>query len=206
MDASTSASWDPAAIDIGSTTTDIIPITQRRVATTALTDHDRLCEHSLVYVGCKRTPVCSLVDILEYRGITTPVMNEQFATIDDALLLLGITVADEHDSDSADGHPRTRPFAANRLARMIGLDRRTVNEADAQAMAQQVVAAATQRIGMAINHFKHPIPWVLSGHGMSLVPIPTGHATLKLADQLGHEVARCAPAYAVSRLKKLELQ
>ena len=82
---------DALLIDIGSTTTDIIPITQQQVATTALTDHDRLCEHSLVYVGCKRTPVCSLVDTLEYRGVVTPVMNEQFATIDDALLLLGLT-------------------------------------------------------------------------------------------------------------------
>jgi len=197
---------DALLIDIGSTTTDIIPIAQQQVGTTALTDHDRLCEHSLVYVGCKRTPICSLVDSLDYRGMPTPVMNEQFATIDDAMLLLGLTPENEHDTDSADGNPRTRPYAANRLARMIGLDRRAVNDADTQTMAQQVTAAATQRIGMAIDQFRHPRPWVLSGHGLSLVPIPDGQPTLQLADRLGQQVARCAPAYALSRLWKLELQ
>ncbi len=197
---------DALLIDIGSTTTDIIPITQQQVATTALTDHDRLCEHSLVYVGCKRTPVCSLVDTLEYRGVVTPVMNEQFATIDDALLLLGLTTPDPHDSDSADGNPRTQPFAANRLARMIGLDRRVVTDVEAQGLAQQVATAATQRIVTAINDINHHAPWVLSGHGLPLVPLTAGHPTLRLADQLGHEIARCAPAYAVSRLIKLELQ
>ena len=197
---------DALLIDIGSTTTDIIPISEKKVLTDALTDYDRLCDGSLVYIGCRRTPACGLVNNLEYQGISTPVMNELFATIDDAMLVLGHTVENVNDCNSADGKPRSRPLAANRLARMIGLDRRSINLAQAKKLAEQIIAAANQRISHAINkHQRHPA-WVLSGHGKALVSIPNGQPTLHLADHLGPEVARCAPAYAVARLNSNENQ
>ncbi|MDA7906924.1 tetrahydromethanopterin-linked C1 transfer pathway [bacterium] len=195
---------DALLIDIGSTTTDIIPIRGQKVATNALTDYDRLCESTLVYIGCRRTPVCSLVSALVFQGISTPVMNEIFATIDDALLVLGHTAEDVNDSGTADGKPRTRPLAANRLARMIGLDRRTISINDATALAHQILSAAMQQIGKAIDRLEHHDIWVLSGHGELLIAIPEGQTTLRLADHLGAEVARCAPAYAVAKLKSTE--
>ncbi|MAI73758.1 MAG: tetrahydromethanopterin-linked C1 transfer pathway [Rhodopirellula sp.] len=195
---------DALLIDIGSTTTDIIPIKGKQVATDALTDYDRLCDGSLVYVGCRRTPACGLVNQLEYRGKSTPVMNELFATIDDAMLLLGHTAETVDDCNSADGKPRSRLLAANRLARMIGLDRRIIKLHDAEKLAHQIIAAAIEKISHAIDqHQKHPT-WVLSGHGKSLISIPDGQTTLQLANHLGPEVARCAPAYAVARLNSTE--
>lgn len=197
---------DALLIDIGSTTTDIIPIREQNVSTPALTDYDRLCEASLVYIGCRRTPVCALLNNLEYRGISTPVMNELFATIDDAMLVLGHSDEDADDCSSADGKPRTRLLAANRLARMIGLDRRTINVDEAENLAQQIMTAAIHKIGNALNqHDRHKV-WVLSGHGQALIAIPDGQTTLHLADHLGPEVARSAPAYAVARLKSTENQ
>ena len=53
-------------IDVGTTTTDIIPICDGRVATCAKTDFDRLQEGSLVYVGCRRTPVCALLSQVQF--------------------------------------------------------------------------------------------------------------------------------------------
>ena len=133
---------DAVLVDIGSTTTDIIPIADGRIATAARTDHDRLTEGSLVYVGCRRTPVCALLDRLEFRGRRSRVMNELFATIDDARLVLGTADQDVGDCDTADGKPRTAEFAGNRLARMIGLDRRTLTAGEAEGLASQVLAAA----------------------------------------------------------------
>lgn len=197
---------DALLIDIGSTTTDIISITQQKIATDALTDYDRLCDGSLVYIGCRRTPVCGLVSDLEYQGISTPVMNELFATIDDALLLLGHTDEAVDDCSSADGKPRSRSLAANRLARMIGLDRRNINTRDAELLAHQVIEAATTKIEHAINQHREHHSWVLSGHGQVLLSVPDRTSTLHLADHLGTEVARCAPAYAVARLRANENQ
>lgn len=193
-------------VDIGSTTTDIIPIRGGRVITAAQTDHDRLVEGSLVYIGCHRTPVCAVVDHLEFRGLTSGVMNEVFATIDDARLVLGTVDANRDDHDTADGQPRTALCAAGRLARMIGLDRRSVNVQDARGLAAQIVDAAGRRIARQLATLADPChPIVLSGHGPDLLDAATrslhgSQLIVTLAEHVGAVTARCAPAFALARL------
>ncbi|MDG2224517.1 MAG: hydantoinase/oxoprolinase family protein [Rubripirellula sp.] len=195
---------DALLIDVGSTTTDIVPIRDRQVATRAATDHERLNEGSLVYVGCRRTPVCALVDRLYFRGQSTPVMNELFATIDDAQLLLHFVDESPSDLDTADGQPRTCVAATNRLARMIGLDRRTVTPSEAEDMSAQIIAAARLRIAAGVETLGQGCPIVLSGHGRGLVDL-SGREVVKLADRLSADVARCAPSFAVAHLLHSEL-
>lgn len=190
---------DGLLIDIGSTTTDIIPLSGGDVATSATTDHDRLIEGSLVYVGCRRTPVCALVEQMVFRGSDVPIMNELFATIDDACLLWRMTAEDADDDDTADGRPRTRTAAANRIAKMIGLDRREVSVDEAESLAQQVIAAARRRLMRAVEQLDDGGPIVLSGHGDELIELD-GRNVISLADRLGTETARCAPAFAVANL------
>ncbi|MEM1067840.1 MAG: hydantoinase/oxoprolinase family protein [Planctomycetota bacterium] len=190
---------DGLLVDIGSTTTDIIPIAVGAVETTAKTDHDRLKEGTLVYVGCGRTPVCSLVDCLHFRGYDVPVMNEWFATMDDAQLLLRIVEEDSNDRDTADGRPRTRSEAANRMARMIGLDHRSCSIDEAESLAEQVVVAARRQISQSMMKFLKGQPIILSGHGQNLVDV-TDHEVIHLAETLSPSLARCAPAYAVVRI------
>lgn len=199
-------------IDIGSTTTDIIAVADGRVVTRAQTDFDRLCEGSLVYVGCRRTPVCALVNELRFRDQPCGIMNEFFATTDDAMILLRHTPEKQNDLDSADGKPRTIEFAANRLARMIGLDRRTVTVADAMDLASQVLAAAKTKIVDAVMCQQSglgDVDFVLSGHGQDLLDVsgpqstlhlPAGHTCVSLPQVLGKTVSRAAPAYAVAEL------
>lgn len=191
-------------IDIGSTTTDIIPIDDGRVATAARTDYERMREGSLVYVGCRRTPVCALVDRLRFRGQDSPVMNESFATIDDARVLLGMQLPDPQDCDTADGKPRTAAMAANRLARMIGLDRRTVSVQDAGELAIQVHQAAKQAIAGTVDQMTNQrARWIICGHGDDLIDLPSGGEVVRLAARLGMETSRCAPSYAVASLLQL---
>lgn len=154
-------------IDIGGTTTDIVPLLPGRVASEAQTDFDRLGCGQLVYVGSQRTAVASLVQRLPFEGADVPVMREVFANMDDCQLVLQLTAEAADDGDSCDGQPRTRAAAANRLARMIGLDRRRVSIDQARPMAAAVLAAACGQIAEAIagqpaefqNH------WIVSGHG-----------------------------------------
>jgi probable H4MPT-linked C1 transfer pathway protein len=193
-------------IDIGSTTTDIIPIADGRVSTAAVTDYERLVEGSLVYVGCRRTPICSLVDRLHYRGQECPVMNELFATIDDAMLVLQKTSEDEFDLDTADRRPRTVAFAANRMARMIGLDRRSVSIGEAAEMAAQVVSAAANQIGDALGRIHRPGSMVIAGHGQDLLMLNPGAQVDQLSDHIGHVAARCAPSFAVATLYQWQAQ
>ena len=197
---------DGTLIDIGSTTCDIIPIADGHVATAAKSDYDRLQEGSLVYVGCRRTPVCALVDRLRFRDRDLSVMNEVFATIDDARIVLGTVAEDADDNDTADGMPRSRDCAANRLSRMIGLDRRTVSAMDARQLACEVVLSAKRLLSDAMQKIPKTSTVVISGHGQDLVDLADDKTVLRLSEHLGSAVARCAPSYAVANLYCAEIR
>jgi probable H4MPT-linked C1 transfer pathway protein len=194
-------------IDIGSTTTDLIPFRKGTVASDAQTDFDRLAEHSLVYLGGGRTPVCSVVDHLRWEGRRVSVMREVFATMNDVRVLLGYQAPDPTDLATADARPSDTFHAANRLARMIGLDHQSVGIDAARDLARQVHQRARQIIGSAvaeleeIQRFDPRGLLVVSGHAEDLLPTSLASCeVLTLGANLGEAVSRCAPAYAVARL------
>ena len=206
-----SHSHSPALlIDIGSTTSDLIPIKNGRIASTSATDFDRLKERSLVYLGCQRTAVCSLVNQLPFAGMMVPVMRELFATIDDVRLLTRHQAENSHDLDSADGKARCRPEATNRMARMIGLDHRSVSMQDAEQMSHHVHQQAQSLLVDAIDALiasqqtTQDAVWLVSGHGIDLLSearskYPNAQL-ISLQEILGPEVSRSAPAFAVAAL------
>ena len=113
---------DALLIDIGSTTTDIIPIAGGGVVARAATDAGRLATGELVYQGVVRTPLCGIAPRIEFAGETVNVMNEWFATTADVYRLTG-ELAPHYDLyPSADQGPKTEPASRTRLARMIGRD------------------------------------------------------------------------------------
>lgn len=203
-----SASWlasefaidEGIMIDIGSTTTDLIPIKDAEVWTNAKTDHQRLCEGSLTYVGCGRTPVCSLVSSLRINGKDCLVMNEVFATIDDAMIVLGMTPPDATDLQSADGQPRTPSMAANRIARMVGLDRKFVSMEIAEQLAIQVINAAKNQIKESFRLIDRGGTIILGGHCDALLDLPRGRTVIRLSERFDAQHSRCLPALAVARL------
>ena len=74
-------------IDVGSTTTDVIPLADGRVAARGRNDTERLLSQELVYRGVGRTPICALTDALPLREQLCPIAAEVFATTADAYLL-----------------------------------------------------------------------------------------------------------------------
>lgn len=189
-------------IDIGSTTADIIPISKGSVATPSRTDHDRLRRNELVYLGIRRTPVCSLVDSLPLSGLEVPVMREIFATTDDCALLLGWTAEVSDDVDSCDSRPRTCDNAANRLARMVGLDRTHVTLEQAIAMASRVMQRAAALVSDSVKtHASHgATQWIISGHASPMINTLPNVTVVDLAVRLGPDISRVAPAYAICEL------
>ena len=77
---------DGILIDIGTTSTDIIPISGGRVAARGLTDPARLGSGELVYTGAVRTPAEALVSEVPLGLGMAAVSAEWFATIGDAHL------------------------------------------------------------------------------------------------------------------------
>jgi (4-(4-[2-(gamma-L-glutamylamino)ethyl]phenoxymethyl)furan-2-yl)methanamine synthase len=111
-------------IDIGSTTTDLIPVRGGAPAPRGRSDAERLATGELVYVGIVRTPLCALARQMRFAGRRYNVMNEFFATTADVFRLTG-DLDPEHDQHpAADGGDKSPAASCRRLARMIGMDAR----------------------------------------------------------------------------------
>ncbi len=109
-------------VDIGSTTTDLLPLRRGRLETRGEDDHTRLCHGELRYSGVVRTPLMALAEEIVFGGERVGVMAEHFATTADVYRLLGQLPDHADQADTADGGPRTAGASARRLARMVGLD------------------------------------------------------------------------------------
>lgn len=111
--------WAPIGpailIDVGSTTTDIIPLVEGRPNPMGRTDFERLSSKELIYTGVQRTPICALLEPGEG-------MAEFFATTLDVYLVLGLIAENAVSCQTADGRSAIRALAHSRLARMLGND------------------------------------------------------------------------------------
>ncbi|MDH3638314.1 MAG: hypothetical protein OES09_07585 [Gammaproteobacteria bacterium] len=109
-------------IDIGSTTTDIIPFADGRLQVQGYRDHERMQRGELVYSGVVRTPVMAITRTVPFAGTASPLMAEHFATTADVYRILG-TLPEQADSmPAADERAKTPQASAVRLARMLGMD------------------------------------------------------------------------------------
>lgn len=109
-------------VDIGSTTTDLIPLRDGEVVVARRDDAGRLASGELVYQGVARTPLCALAPRIRFGGETCNVMNEWFATTADVYRLTGELPAHHDLQPSADAGPKTVEATRQRLARMLGRD------------------------------------------------------------------------------------
>jgi len=139
-------------IDIGTTTTDLIPLLAGgRAAARGRTDTERLQAGELVYAGVRRTPICALATELPYRGVPTGLAAELFASTLDVYLILDEIPPAPRDLSTADGRPATKDAARDRLARMIGTDRDAFTADDALAFAHAADDALLARLETAAN-------------------------------------------------------
>jgi len=111
-------------VDVGSTTTDLIPIRDGSPGPRGRSDAERLATGELVYAGVVRTPLCALARHMPFGGRRYNVMNEFFATTADVFRLTD-ELDPEHDQHpAADGGDKNTAASCRRLARMIGMDAR----------------------------------------------------------------------------------
>jgi hypothetical protein len=128
-------------IDVGSTTTDIVPLRDGVPVPRGRTDLERLSCGELIYSGVRRTPVFALVRTLDVAGRCCRVAAELFATTRDVYLWLGDLPEQPDDRDTADGRTATRDAAGCRLARVVCADRSMLTDADIDSIARQIAAA-----------------------------------------------------------------
>jgi (4-(4-[2-(gamma-L-glutamylamino)ethyl]phenoxymethyl)furan-2-yl)methanamine synthase len=197
-------------LDIGSTTTDVVPIVHGKPAATATSDTDRLMAGELVYSGVQRSPICAVTSTVAYRGRPCPLAQEVFATTWDVYLSLGDLPSQPEATHTADGRPATPAAAVDRLARSICADRETFTAADAETVARSIQQAQAAKIGIALGQVVARLPRppeaiVLSGLGEFLGRrvVETLRFTpriISLNETIGPQLSLCAPAHALAVL------
>ncbi len=196
-------------IDIGSTTTDIVPLMDGEPKPKGRTDRKRLDSSELVYTGVRRTPVCALLDNPLGGSCTAA---ELFATTLDVYLLLDHIPEDTADNNTADGRPATKACAEARLARMLCADLETSTAEERRGLAKLILHTQTVTLGFAINDVARRLPALpqtilFAGEGEFLIrlalkaqqDIPPCRV-VSLSRELGAAISRSACAYAVAML------
>lgn len=198
---------DALLVDIGTTTTDLVPIVGGEVVAAGHTDPERLMSAELVYSGALRTPAEAIASYVPLGEALAGVSAEGFALSGDIHVWRGDLDPADYTCPTPDGRPPTREFAGERLARVVCADREMLSEAAITRLADALARAQARSIQAAIQRVLEQHPSirvaVVTGLGAFL-----GYAALRtldlqvvpLSQELGEAGARCAPAVAVALL------
>jgi (4-(4-[2-(gamma-L-glutamylamino)ethyl]phenoxymethyl)furan-2-yl)methanamine synthase len=203
-------------IDLGSTTTDIVPIFGRKVAARGYTDAQRLAAGELVYTGLVRGFVMATADRAPLRGIWTPLINENFATMADIHRILGTLPEDVDLMATADGREKTIAASKARLARMLGSDAADADDATWKSVARWFAESQIRRITDAAmlvlsgGSSTATMPIVAAGIGHDLIAevarrlgctCCTIDELIAVAPEMRVAARYCAPAVALALLE-----
>lgn len=202
-------------VDIGSTTTDIVPVLGGRVRGAGETDSERLALGELVYTGVLRTPVMAVASDVEFEGERQGVIAENFAAMADAYRLAGRLPDGSDDTPTADGAGKSAEESARRLARMLGREADAHEPAAWRRLAEQLIAQQSERIEKACRRvadraeLSEDAPVVGAGCGRFLArdiagcldrPYTDFSDCVTAAPQARQAAGVCAPAAAVALL------
>jgi (4-(4-[2-(gamma-L-glutamylamino)ethyl]phenoxymethyl)furan-2-yl)methanamine synthase len=197
---------DAILIDIGTTSTDIIPIVAGRVAARGRTDPARLSTGELVYTGAVRTPIEAIVrDVPLWSGRAT-VSAEAFATIGDAHVWRGALRPADYTAPTSDRRAVSREAAGERLARVVCGDRDLLDETAIDGIARAAVEAQVEQVVNGIRLVRGAFPAlataVVTGLGEFIAADAARRAGLAVVSLASHwgSAARVAPAAAVGWL------
>ena len=193
-------------LDIGTTSTDIIPIVAGMVAARGRTDPARLSTGELVYTGAVRTPVEAIVREVPLWDGRATVSAEAFATAGDAHVWLGALTPEDYTAPTSDRRPATRDAAGERLARVVCADRDMLDEQAIDRIARAVVEAQAEQVVAGIREVRRAFPAlgtaIVTGVGEFIAAEAARRAGLEVVRLAAHwgSAARVAPAAAVGWL------
>ncbi len=198
-------------IDVGSTTTDIIPVENGVAAALGKTDPERLATGELVFTGALRTSVSAVAKWVPVKGRMTRTSPEYFAITADVHLILGHIAPSQYTCDTPDGRGKTREEALARLSRVPCADPEILEEWEIVRLARFIYEKQLQQITEAIiqvsSRSRHlasrDTPVVTCGVGRSFLAEPAArragyHKITPIEDLYGLHAAEATPAYALA--------
>jgi (4-(4-[2-(gamma-L-glutamylamino)ethyl]phenoxymethyl)furan-2-yl)methanamine synthase len=200
-------------IDMGSTTTDIVPVAAGAIAARGYTDAERLASGELVYTGLVRSFVMAIAERAPVAGTWTPLVHENFANMADVHRLLESLADGVDQMPTADGRAKTPAASRARLARMVGRDAEDGQDWTALArwFAEAQVRTITDAVLLVVSRGELPgeAPIVAAGIGAAVIREVArrlgrsciGFETLlDVAPRARAAASHCAPAAALALL------
>ncbi len=206
---------DALFVDMGSTTTDIVPVRAGTVAARGYTDAQRLAAGELVYTGLVRSYLMATAGRAPFAGTWAPLIAENFATMADVHRILGALPEGADQMATADGREKTGAASRARLARIVGRDAADADDAAWTALAHWFAEAQVQAVtdaAMLVQSgvsFPADAPVVVAGIGAGVVEEVARRlhrGTIRFDDlldvvpQAREAAAQCAPAAALALL------
>ena len=200
-------------VDIGSTTSDIVPFRDGTVVAAGASDAERLAAEELVYTGVTRTPVMAVAEEAPFDGARQGLMAEVFATMADVYRLTGALPEDADQHPAADGRDKSVLASRRRLARMLGRDVESATPAAWARVADYLAERQLQRLWQACQRvlsrglLDPDAPLVAAGVGRFLAPELARRLDRPMIDfgqlvegtpEAKEGAARSAPAAAVA--------
>lgn len=192
-------------VDVGSTTSDIIPIISGEHRA-GYTDFERLLRSELVYAGTLRTNLAALLEKVNLEKGVCRTSSELFATTADAYLILGKIDESMYTCETADGAGRTKIDSMRRIARLVCADLSEVGEQEIYEIAEQVKEKQVSTLAEAIsevakrNGLKKVAAAGLGEFMIAEAAERLGLECISVAGHWGEEVSKVFPAYAAARL------
>ncbi|MEA2833773.1 MAG: (((gamma-L-glutamylamino)ethyl phenoxymethyl)furan-2-yl)methanamine synthase [Methylobacteriaceae bacterium] len=201
--------------DVGSTTTDLIPIADGRVAALGYSDAERLAHGELVYAGVVRSYLFAGTTRAPFEGRWVNLMNEWFASMGDVYRILGDLPDGVDVMQTADNRDKSVESSRARLARMIGRDSGDADEASwhqlAQFFADQQARQIEENMQLVLSRgvIADDAPIVAAGIGrfvLARLAARFGRAFIAFEScfdatpECAGAVSDCAPAAAVAKL------
>lgn len=135
--------------DMGSTTTDIVPVAPGKVLAKGKTDTERLTSGELLYTGTLRTAVSSILDGIYLDGSYCRTANEVFAVSADVYRLLGWITEKQYDIATPDRKSTDPEACAKRLARVVASEPEELGMKNIYLMARAVME---KQISLIVNN------------------------------------------------------
>jgi (4-(4-[2-(gamma-L-glutamylamino)ethyl]phenoxymethyl)furan-2-yl)methanamine synthase len=202
-------------IDVGSTTTDIVPIAEGRVVARGYADSQRLAAGELVYTGLVRSFVMATAPQAPLQGSWTTLINENFANMADVHRILGSLPGSVDLMPTADGEEKSVPASRARLARMVGCDAAHGDDQTWDLLARWFAEAQLRTIAdavmlvMSARRALSTAPIVAAGIGIGVIDeiarrlglsCQRFDQLLEVAPDARDAVCHCAPAAALAAL------
>jgi probable H4MPT-linked C1 transfer pathway protein len=206
-------------VDVGSTSTSIIPVIDGHISAAGKTDLEKLTVGELVYTGSLRTNVAAIVKSVPLRDSVARVSSELFVQSGDVHLVLGNITEAEYTTETADGRGKTKREAMARLARVVCADIEMLTEAEIGQIAKyiynkqvdQVIEGLSQVYSRARSLTTAKIPVVVTGLGKDFLAKTAAQRLrveriIDLSKLMPNDVVMASPAAGVALMTASKLE